>query len=170
MNLRRMWTIAVKEYVQFFRDRRTVVATILMPLIQVILYGYLSSDVRYQPTVVWDLSQTTESRQLLLAFTNSQYFSITFRARSMHDVVSRIEGGQALAGIVIPPDYAKLLHRKESPEVMVAVDASDATAARTSLSVAQAIGSSVSSGLVLKQLKMSGVQIPKVGVDVRARA
>jgi len=47
----------------------------------------------------------------------------------MHDVVSRIEGGQALAGIVIPPDYAKLLHRKESPEVMVAVDASDATAA-----------------------------------------
>ena len=170
MNLRRMWTIAVKEYVQFFRDRRTVVATILMPLIQVILYGYLSSDVRYQPTVVWDLSQTTESRQLLLAFTNSQYFSITFRARSMHDVVSRIEGGQALAGIVIPPDYAKLLHRKESPEVMVAVDASDATAARTSLSVAQAIGSSVSGGLVVKQLRMNGVPIPKIGVDVRTRA
>ena len=52
-------------------------------------------------------------------------------------------GGQALAGIVIPPDYAKLIHAKKTPEVMVAVDASDATAARTSLSVAQAVGNSV---------------------------
>ena len=54
---RRVWTIAVKEYTQFFRDRRTVVSTMLMPLIQVVLYGYLSSDVRHQPTVVWDLSR-----------------------------------------------------------------------------------------------------------------
>ena len=107
MNWRRTWTIAVKEYRQFIRDRRTVVATMLMPLIQVVLYGYLSSDVRYQPTVVWDLSRTAESRQLLQAFTNSQYFSIKYTARSMSDVVERIERGDALAGIVIPPDYAK---------------------------------------------------------------
>jgi ABC-2 type transport system permease protein len=170
MNWRRMWTIAIKEYVQFFRDRRTVVATVLMPLIQVVLYGYLSSDVRYQSTVVWDLSQTAESRQLLQAFTNSQYFSITYNARSMHDVVSRIEGGQALAGIVIPPDYAETLHQKKSPQVMFVVDASDATAARTSLSVAQAVGSSVTQGMVLKELRMTGVPVPKIGVDVRTRA
>jgi ABC-2 type transport system permease protein len=170
VNWRRVWTIAVKEYTQFFRDRRTVISTMMLPLIQVVLYGYLSSDVRYQPTVVWDLSQTAESRQLLAAFTNSQYFSITYAAKDMQDVVSRIEGGEALAGIVIPPDYAKLLKEKKSPEVMVAVDASDATAARTSLSVAQAIGSSVTQGMVIRQLKMSGVPIPKIGVDVRTRA
>jgi ABC-2 type transport system permease protein len=170
VNWRRVWTIAVKEYTQFFRDRRTVMSTMMLPLIQVVLYGYLSSDVRYQPTVVWDLSQTAESRQLLAAFTNSQYFSITYAARDMQDVVSRIDGGQALAGIVIPPDYAQLLKEKKSPEVMVAVDASDATAARTSLSVAQAIGSSVTQGMVIRQLKMNGVAIPKVGVDIRTRA
>jgi ABC-2 type transport system permease protein len=170
MNWRRVWTIAVKEYTQFIRDRRTVVATMLMPLVQVVLYGYLSSDVRYQPTVVWDQSQTAQSRRLLEAFTNSQYFTITARAAGMHDVVSRIEGGQALVGIVIPPDYAVLLHRKQTPEVMVAVDASDATAARTSLSVAQAIGSSVTAGMVVKQLQMNGAALPKIGVDIRARA
>ncbi len=170
MNWRRVWTIAVKEYVEFSRDRRTVMATMLMPLIQVILYGYLSSDVRYQPTVVWDLSQTAQSRQLLEAFTNSQYFSIKYKARSMQDVVRRIEGGEALVGIVIPPDYARLLHQKKDPEVMVAVDASDATAARTSLSVAQAIGSSLTQRMVIKELQMRGAPIPKIGIDVRARA
>lgn len=170
MNWRRVWTIARKEYTQFIRDRRTVTATMLMPLIQVILYGYLSSDVRHQPTVVWDLSRSAQSRQLIEAFTNSQYFSIKYTAASMHDVVDRIEDGQALAGIVIPPDYARLLHEKQKPEVMVAVDASDATAARTSLSVAQAIGDDLSGGMVVKELRMTGVRVPKLGVDVRTRA
>ncbi len=170
MNWQRVWTIAIKEYVQFFRDRRTVAVTILMPLIQVVLYGYLSSDVRYQPTIVWDQSQTAQSRELLQAFTNSQYFSIKYYAKNMQDVVQRIEGGDALTGIVIPPNYAKLLHQNKRPQVMVAVDASDATAARTSLSVAQAIGGSVSAAMQLKTLHMSGAAVPRAGVDVRARA
>ena len=51
MNLLRVWTIAKKEYTQFFRDHRTVAATMLLPLIQVVLYGYLSSEVHHQPTV-----------------------------------------------------------------------------------------------------------------------
>jgi ABC-2 type transport system permease protein len=165
-----MWTIALKEYTQFFRDRRTVFATMLMPLVQVMLYGYLSSDVRYQPTVVWDLSRTAQSRQLLEAFTNSQYFAIKYNAKNIQDVVHRIEAGDALAGIVIPPDYAMLLHQKKSPTVMVAVDASDATAARTSLSVAQAIGGSLTRGMVVKELRLNSVPNPKIGVDVRTRA
>jgi hypothetical protein len=53
---------------------------------------------------------------------------------------------------------------------MVAVDASDATAARTSRSVTQAIGRSVSQGMVVKELRMNGVPVPKIGVDVRTRA
>lgn len=170
MNFRRVWTIAVKEFTQFRRDRRTMGTMMLLPLMQVVLYGYLSSDVRFQPTVVWDQSQTAESRDLLKAFSNTQYFTIKYDARSMHEVVRRIEAGDALAGIVIPPDYATLLHERKSPSVMVAVDASDATAAQTSLAVAGAVGNSVTQKLVIKQMRMEGVTPPKVGVDVRTRA
>jgi ABC-2 type transport system permease protein len=170
VNWRRVWTIAVKEYRQFFRDHRTVIATMLMPLVQVVLYGFLSSEVLHQPTIVWDLSQTAESRQLLQAFTNSSYFSIDYHASSMSDVVRHIDDGQALAGVVIPPDYAKLLHEQKKPEVMVAVDASDATAATTALSAAQAVGQSISQQLVIKALRERGDPVPNVGVDIRARA
>ncbi len=170
MNWRRVWTIAVKEYRQFFRDHRTVAATMLMPLIQVVLYGYLSSDVRYQPTIVWDLSHTAESRQLLQAFAQSEYFSFKYTANSMKDVVRAIDDGDALVGVVIPPDYAKLLHQKKTPQVMVAVDASDATAARTALSVAQAAANSVTQRLQVRQLRMSGASVRKIGIDVRTRA
>ncbi|HTJ27636.1 MAG TPA: ABC transporter permease [Candidatus Limnocylindria bacterium] len=170
MNWRRVWTIAVKEYRQFIRDRRTVAATMLLPLIQVVLYGYLSSDVRHQPTVVWDLSRTAESRRLLQALDNSGYFTFRFVARSMGDVVRAIEDGRALAGVVIPADYARIVQHRESAQVMVAVDASDATAARTALSVAQAVGNSVTQQLVVRQIRLSGQTVPQIGVDVRARA
>jgi ABC-2 type transport system permease protein len=170
MNWFRVWTIAVKEFRQFFRDHRTVAATMLMPLIQVVLYGYLSSEVRFQPTIVWDNSQTAESRQLITAFVNSSYFTIKYHARDMQDVVSHIDRGQALAGIVIPPDYAKLLHEHKMAHVMVAVDASDATAATTALGAAQAVGSSVTQELQIRALRIAGIAPPRVGVDVRTRA
>jgi ABC-2 type transport system permease protein len=170
MNWRRVWTIAIKEYRQFFRDHRTVATTMLLPLIQVILYGYLSSEVRHQPTIVWDNSQTAQSRDLLTAFTNSSYFSIDYYAHSISDVVKYIDEGKALAGIVIPPDYAKLLHQKQKPEVMVAVDASDATAAQTALSAAQAVGTSLSQQMTIEQMRVAGDPVPSAGVDVRTRA
>ncbi|MGZ3496344.1 MAG: ABC transporter permease [Vulcanimicrobiaceae bacterium] len=170
MNWRRVWTIAVKEYTQFFRDRRTVAATMLMPLVQVVLYGFLSNDIRHEPTVVWDLSNTTESRQLLTSLANSGYFSFRYAAKSMGEVVRRIDNGQALAGIVIPPNYAKVLHQKQSPQIMVAVDASDATAARTALQVAQAVGNDLTQQMEISELRLRGTVPPRIGVDVRTRA
>jgi ABC-2 type transport system permease protein len=170
VNWRRVWTIAVKEYTQFIRDRRTVIATMMMPLVQVVLYGYLSSDIKHQPTVVYDLSRTAESRQLLENFSNTQYFWLRYTASSMHDVVSKIDGGQALAGIVIPPDYETLLKAHKSPQVLVAVDASDATAAQIALSVAQAVGSSITQGMIVKTLRMRGDPLPQSAVDVVTRA
>jgi ABC-2 type transport system permease protein len=170
MNWKRVWTIAAKEYTQLFRDRRTVISTMMLPLIQVILYGYLSSDIHHEPTIAWDLSRTTESRRLINDLTNSQYFDIKYYASSMSDIVHHIDSGQTLAGIVIPPDYAKLLREQKVPQVMVAVDASDATAARTALSVAQAVGNNETSQMQIRALRLRGEPDAQAGVDIRARA
>ncbi|HEV3154522.1 MAG TPA: ABC transporter permease [Candidatus Baltobacteraceae bacterium] len=170
MNFRRVWTIATKEYTQLLRDRRTLLSTMLLPLVQVVLYGYLSNDIKHEPTIVWDLSRTAESRRFTQALSNTQYFDVRYSASSMGDVVAHIDAGKTLAGIVIPPDYASLLHQGKSPQVMVAVDASDATAARTALSVAQSVGTSLSHGMQIKALRLAGLPVSQQGVDVRARA
>jgi len=142
----------------------------LMPLLQVVLYGYLSSDIRHEPTIVWDLSRTAESRQLLETLTNSGYFDLRYHAKSMRDVVGSIDDGRALAGIVIPPEYAKRIHQGKASQMFIAVDASDATAARTAISVAQAAGASLTHELQVEQLRLRGTPPPSVGIDVRARA
>lgn len=170
MNFRRVWTITVKEFTQLVRDRRTLISTMLLPLVQVVLYGYLSSDIHHEPTIAWDLSRTAESRRFIQALSNTQYFDIRYTAKSMSDVVAHIDSGKAIAGIVIPPDYASLLHHGKSPQVMIAVDASDATAARTALSVAKVVGAGISQETQIKELRIHGAPLLQQGVDVRARA
>ena len=38
--LRRIWTVIQKEFIQTFRDRRTLVIQLSMPIIQLLLMGY----------------------------------------------------------------------------------------------------------------------------------
>src|SRR2546422_543718 len=65
MNLQRLFSIIRKETAQLLRDRRTLGTIITLPIIQMVLYGYLSNEVLHQPTAVWDQSVSTESRALV---------------------------------------------------------------------------------------------------------
>src|SRR2546427_251092 len=62
MNLQRLFSIIRKETAQLLRDRRTLGTIITLPIIQMVLYGYLSNEVLHQPTAGWDQSVGTESR------------------------------------------------------------------------------------------------------------
>jgi len=170
MKWRRLRAVIHKETLQFLRDRRSLVSILVMPLVQLILYGYLSSDVKFQPTIVLDQSKTPQSRQLIQTFINTQYFSVRWSANDMHDVEDAIDRGRALVGIVIPPDYTGRLAAGQETDVMVAVDATDATAARVSLSVAAGVGADIARNVAVRALEMRGGRVPVSTPEVRTRA
>ena len=76
MNLRRLGCIIRKEIIQILRDRRTLVSVITLPIMQLMLYGYLTNDVTHISTAVFDESRTPESRALLNAFANTTYVDL----------------------------------------------------------------------------------------------
>lgn len=170
MSWQRMWSIMRKEITQLLRDRRTLATIISLPIIQLVLYGYLSNEVLHQPTIVWDQSRSAESRSLIAAFENTRYFRVKSPARNMKDIERRIDAGEAKVGLVIPPDYATLLRSGKPVRVLMVVDASDATSARVVLSVAAGIGASLSQQLSVETIKRRGLRPPSVPVEVRSRA
>ncbi len=170
MNMRRLFSIVRKETAQLLRDRRTLGTIITLPIIQMILYGYLSNEVLHQPTAVWDQSQTTESRALVATFENTRYFSVRYWARNLGEIERRLDAGQVKVGLVIPPDYAQRLRAAEPVQVMVVVDASDATSARVILSVAGGVGASISRDIGILQLAHLGQRPPPQPVEIRTRA
>ncbi len=170
MNWQRVGSIIRKEVAQILRDRRTLGTILMLPVIQLAIYGYLSYEVLHQPTVLWDQSQTAESRTLVSAFENTRYFSIRAVAGTMAEIEEEIDGGQAKAGIVIPPDYGVLVRTGRPATVLVIVDASNATSAGAVLSAAAGVGTRISQDLLVQTVERRGQRIPGGVVDVRTRA
>ena len=171
MSARRLWAVVRKEVLHLLRDRRTLGTVISLPIIQMILYGYLSNDVRNISTAVFDQSRTPESRTLLQAFTNTTYFNVKYYTTSFSRVQRLIDGGDAKIGILIPPDYATRLRSGRTAEVGVIVDASEPTSARTVLGVATQVGQVLSTKLVVQQAeRRPGGSPASPLIDVRPRA
>jgi ABC-2 type transport system permease protein len=164
----RLFAIIRKEFVQIFRDKRTLALILVMPLIQLFLLGYAATnDVRNVPLAVFDQSLSAESRALLDAYRAADYFKVAYSVSSETEIQTLIETGQAKAGLIIPPDYAAQL-KAGTAQVAFILDGSDPTVASTALSAAKQIGQSYATSLLTEKAARSGqtfkLQPP---VDVR---
>ena len=71
----RIFSIIRKEFIQLFRDPRTLAIAVVIPIVQLFLLGYAAtSDVRNIPMAVWDQSKSPQSRQLLDALPSRRLF------------------------------------------------------------------------------------------------
>lgn len=161
----RILAIMKKEYIQMRRDRTTLGLIFMIPLVQLLLFGYaIQTEVRHIPTVVFDQSLSYESRDMLGAFTASGYFDIVSAAGSYDQVTESIDRGTARVGIIIPPDFTKQIKRSETAQVQVLVDASDNMVANQAIATANAIGLIKSQQVLFQKIRLD--QAP---YDIRVR-
>jgi ABC-2 type transport system permease protein len=167
---RRLTAIVVKEFIQLVRDRRTLAMALLMPVIQLLLFGYaITTDVENLPTIVLDQSRSRESRELIRSFINSRYYDVRAYARTLDEVQLAIDRGAARVALVFPSDLARRLQAGQQAYIQVLIDASDPLIARSALMTAEGIGQRVSLQIVARRLP-GAVQTLDLPLDVRTRA
>jgi len=166
----RLFSIIRKEFIQIFRDPRTLGLILVMPIVQLFLLGYAATtDVKNVPIAVWDQSRSPESRALLDAFRAADYFRIDYEVRSEEDIQILIERGDVRAALVIPPDYDSRLLEGDA-QVSMILDGSDATVGSTALSTANLIGQSYSIKVLTEQASRQGrAATVKPPLEVRTR-
>lgn len=152
----RLFSIIRKEFIQIFRDPRTLGLILVMPIVQLFLLGYAATtDVKNVPIAVWDQSRSPGSRALLDAFRAADYFRIDYEVRSEDDIRFLIERGDVRAALIIPPDYERRLLEGDA-QVSMILDGSDATVGSTALSTANLIGQSYSIKILTEQASRQG--------------
>jgi ABC-2 type transport system permease protein len=156
----RIISIIVKEFIQLRRDRRTMAMIVVIPIIQMSLFGYaLSTDIKNVSLVVWDASNTPESRELIESFDQTEFFSVNFYATDYDDITERIESGEAKTALVIPPEYSNHLHRGETVPVQFFTDGSEPTSGIQALANASLIVQAKGAELMSKA-QLSEVALP----------
>jgi ABC-2 type transport system permease protein len=154
-----------KEFIQMRRDRMTLGLVFVIPLVQLLLFGYaIQTEVKHISTVVFDQSLSSESRSLLDSFTSSGYFDIKYVVDSYSEVNQMIDSGKAKAGIVFSPEFSDNINKGVPAQVQVLVDASDNMVANQAIAIANSIGLLKSQEIIAKKLKMTGLPY-----DIRVR-
>ncbi len=143
----------VKEFLQVFRDPRMRLMVFLMPLIQVMVFGYaVSTDVRDVPTAVVDFDRTPASRELLARFAGSGYFRFVVQTQDVAAVQRLVDRGDAGAVLRIDAGFGQDIKVGRTARIQVIVDGTDSNTAGIVLDYAGRIAGTYSDRVFLDRL------------------
>ena len=167
--LRRVWSVMHKEFLHVLRDRRTLLVMILLPVAQLVLFGYaVETEVRHLPTVVVDDDRTQASWRYLETLFNTTYFDFQGYVASQSELIAAIDSGRARVGIVIPAHFAADVERGGA-QALVIVDGSDPGVARSALNAAVTASQNHSIELLARSVSRRGAGKLETPIELRTR-
>jgi ABC-2 type transport system permease protein len=132
---RKTWAMLVKEFIQLKRDRVSFAMIIMIPLIQLLLFGYaINTTPRNLPTAVLMQESSDLSRSILAALENTKYFRVTKLPKSEAEVDQLLASGDVLFAIEFPTNFERSVRRGDKPAMLLIADATDPVASGTALS------------------------------------
>lgn len=170
MNPVKLKAVAKKEFIHIYRDFRSLYMAIIIPVILVILFGYvLKMDVNDIPMVVWDQQNSPETRELLDQFRGSKCFLILHNATNYAELQNMIDNGTCQVGIVIPPDFSKKLKNNKPVPVQILLEGTNPNKTNIIMSYIQSVTQKYSLNLTLTQLSSLGIKRELLPIDNRLR-
>jgi ABC-2 type transport system permease protein len=164
-SMHRTGAMLIKEFIQLKRDRVSFAMIVMVPLMQLLLFGYaINATPRDLPTAVLLQENSDLGRSVLKALENTKYFKVTRQVRDEAEFDRVLAAGEVLFAIEIPRNFERAVRRGERPAILVAADATDPVASGSAVA---AVGQLVQTALVHDR------GLPDVGVplfEVRTHA
>jgi ABC-2 type transport system permease protein len=151
--MNRLLALARKELLQLRRDRMTLAMTFMLPLVQILLFGYaINTDVRHIPTVVFDQDHSAASRDLVRRMEATGYYDLVGSVESYEEIGRALRSGRARVALVVPPELGSNQALGRPAEVQLVVDGSDP----------QTVGSATNTAATLVVARSGELQIARM--------
>jgi len=125
----RIGAVLIKELKQLTRDRLTYAMILVMPIVQLLLFGYaINSEPRHLPTAVLVQENSVMARSVIAGLRNSGYFDFVRQARTPAELDDMIRRGEAQFAVTVPGDFSRRVARGDEAQILVEADATDPTA------------------------------------------
>jgi ABC-2 type transport system permease protein len=136
----RIRRMIVKEFIQVFRDRRMKAIIFVIPIIQLMVFGYaVTTDVNRIATALYDLDGSSESRELGRRLVSSGYFAVTHVPRSQAEIRDLLDRGKVLCALQIDRGFGRDLKRGIPVSVQLLADGTDSNTATVAISYANIV-------------------------------
>src|SRR6476620_7144760 len=131
----RSYAMLIKEFIQLRRDRVSFAMIVMLPVMQLVLFGFaINTTPRNLPTAVLLQEDSDLGRSILKAMENTAYFRFTHEVHTVAEFDDLLQSGKVLFGVEIPRGFERAVRRGDRPALLVAADATDPTAAGSALS------------------------------------
>ena len=151
-----------KEFFHIFRDRRTMLILLGMPVVQIILFGFaISTEVKNVRVAVLDPNNDVMTRRIVDRINASEYFMVTRLLHSPQEVEKAFREGDTDLAIVFGTQFADRLYAGDA-EIQLITDATDPNMATTQVNYATGIIASVQ-----QEMMPAGVSVPTIVPDVK---
>lgn len=161
-----------KEFIQIFRDPKMKGIIFLMPIIQLMVFGYaVTTDVKNVATAVYDLDNSVASRELISRFVQSGYFEVVEYVDSDRRVEELMDRGQAQVVIRTNRGFHDDLRAGRVAQLQMIVDGTDSTTAGIVLDYGAKIAGRFSEKVLLTRFQRikGAAQLPgRVRLQTRA--
>ena len=125
-----------KEFYHIFRDARTTMILLLMPVILIILFGYaITTEIKRVPIAIFDQSRDELTLKMADRLNASEYFELYTTVDSYEDAEALFRQGKVHVIVVFPPQYASTA----DAQVQVLADATDPNEATQLIAYCSAI-------------------------------
>jgi ABC-2 type transport system permease protein len=162
----------IKEFIQIFRDPRMKGVIFLMPIVQLLVFGYaVTTDVKNVATLVHDLDNSVASRELVSRFVKSGYFNVVEYTDSEDRVRELMDRGKVGAVLRMNKGFEDDLRAGRTSQLQVIVDGTDSNTAGIALNYSSKIAGQFSTELLTQRILRSSGPLGQTGrVVVETRA
>ncbi|AOW09860.1 ABC transporter permease [Flavobacterium gilvum] len=155
-------TFVKKEFYHIFRDVRTMMILLLMPIIQIILFGFaITTEVKNSKIAIYDPSKDIATQQIIERLKASDYFEITRYLDNSSQLDDVFKDGKVGLVVVFSERFNETLMHTGKAQVQILADATDPNTATTLTNYASAIISSYQRDL-LSQTTIPFQIVPEV--------
>ncbi|WP_311030295.1 ABC transporter permease [Mesorhizobium koreense] len=138
----RLGALLTKEFIQMRRDRITFAMMLVVPLVQLVLFGYaINNDPKGLPAALVATSQDHYTRAMVTALVNTGYYRFDHVVRTAGEADDLMARGKVSFIVTIPADFARRVDRQDHPQILVEADATDPAAASGAISTLGTVAS-----------------------------
>lgn len=121
-----------KEFYHIFRDKRTMLFLLGMPVVQIILFGFaITTEVSNSKIAIYDASKDPETEQIIEKFKASKYFTVTQILSAGNQINDVFKDGEIDLVLVFPGQFATDLIHTSGTSLQLIADGTDPNRAST---------------------------------------
>lgn len=129
-----------KEFYHIFRDRRTMLILLVMPLVLVLLFGYVvTTEVKDTKVAVLDMSDDAMTERIINRFEANKYFTVVEKLNDATQIENVLKDGEINMIIVFNGNFVENVVHGGDASVELLVDGTEPNQASMRVTYAQQI-------------------------------